>query len=555
MAKIIKQKKDKKHNLTIFLLKERYKKLDDVIYPDKEVVDSFDGLNNKAKAFLYKNNDRKPSWVGTFSDIFDCGNINNTIHALIVYLEVDNRIFAITTSFGHAKIKKEFVVNDFGLRVVLNKVDKEALRGIDVRKLTLSSHQRREVSSSNSSLDNFEFDSNEDFLKMVSGKLDSSDNFAISLSGSDSLNVIKRFDIKEIQDFCAELLELYEKRDYIDKGYDFIDNLKKISDSEIYLKIKKLIAGAINKRDKSSIILAYPEIEECSCCSYRVCFGRISNFLDDINIDKFFEFLDKNAITNLTVDDLKNIRIELLDEKDELLAKSVSVKRSYSLFDYLVFEVEDGGNKYIFINSQLFLINKDYYLTLCDFLKGYEIPSLSINLPKLKYEMVKSKKGNNIAKFEDEGDYNNRIESIYKNDVVIFDKKSFLKRIGGKKSNIEVCDILTKNREFICVKIYKNSSSALSHLFFQGSVSAELLLELDEYKEEVIKRSASKFTLNLDDRPEIKFVLAIADRKDGLISENLPIFSKISLRKTIMDIKKMSFDVAVFKIGCEQKQV
>lgn len=50
------------------------------------------------------------------------------------------------------------------------------------------------------------------------------------------------------------------------------------------------------------------------------------------------------------------------------------------------------------------------------------------------------------------------------------------------KSSIEVCDILTKDKELIHVK--KNgSSSNLSHLFNQAAVSGETLLDSKFRKE------------------------------------------------------------------------
>ena len=58
------------------------------------------------------------------------------------------------------------------------------------------------------------------------------------------------------------------------------------------------------------------------------------------------------------------------------------------------------------------------------------------------------------------------------NKLLLMDKKTF--KIGGNYDKIEVCDVLTEDRELICVKKMENSSS-MSHLFSQGSVSATLL--------------------------------------------------------------------------------
>ncbi len=543
-------KKEKKHYLTVFLLKDRYKKLNDIkdIVP-KKYEKMFNGFNGQAKAYLYRNNEKMPNWVNSFGDIFDLSNIRNSIYALIIYIEVNNRILVLTTSFGHTKILKDRVENDFGLKVALNKVEDKALRSVDARNLTLASHQKREVSSSNSSLQDFDFDSGEDFLKAISGK--SPAEFALKMKGGESLNIVKRFDIKEILNFCKELLVLYKQKRYISNGFDFIDDLKKINDSAVYFEMKKKIVKAINDRDNTKLVLAYPEIEEYDFCNYKIILNNRSKYLNDINIEELFGFLNEKGFSNIKIDDLDKIKIELLDENGETYRKP-KVKRRYNLFDYLVFELEKGGKKYIYINNQLYLIAKDYYDKLFKFLEKKEKNTkLSIELPLMKFRYYK-KKGKEKLKIENEGDYNDRIKDLYKKSVYKFDCDLFRKKIKGKKASVEICDILTKEREFVCVKTYKKSSTALSHLFFQGTVSAELLADDENYKKTVIDMVKSDFRIKLDERSKIKYIFAIASQREGRVTNNLPIFSMISLRKAIMDLEKRNYKAGIIKIDFEK---
>lgn len=55
------------------------------------------------------------------------------------------------------------------------------------------------------------------------------------------------------------------------------------------------------------------------------------------------------------------------------------------------------------------------------------------------------------------------------------------------------------------------------------------------------------------DRSEIKFIYAISMKKEGSLSDNLPFFSKISLRQNIKDLRRLNFDLNIIKISMEEK--
>lgn len=551
-----KSKDEEKHEFTIFLLKEKYTSINNVVdIVPKDYTKELDGLDGKAKGFLYVNAGNEPSWVNSFDDIFHFSDgIKNKIYAFIAYIEVNNRLFIFTTSFGHSKISRDLVVNDFGLKVVLNEVDVKALRSIDARKLALSSHQKREVSSSNSSLYEFDFDNNEDFLNSISGKpLDN--KFAAKLSGSSSLKIVRRFNVNNIRDLCDELLQSYRKKDYKGKGYDFIDNFKIVHDPDVTNDFEKQLIKSIHDRDSKRIVIAYPEIEDYEFCNYRINFGRQNKFLTDISTDHLFNFLNDAGAVIETKEDLEKIKIELLDEDGEIYEKP-NVKKRYSLFDYLVFEFNFKGKKYFFINNQLYNVNKGYYEGVVEDLEKREMPKngkLSVNLLPIKHKTQINKKGEKCIKFEDEGVYNKRVEESDKGNIKSLDKKFFNEKISNKRENIEICDLLTRGQEFICVKTYKNSSSVLSHLFIQGSVSAELF-SVTEYKEAITEITKSDFKLKLENRQDIIFVFAIAHKRDGDLSDILPILSKISLRRTLLNIEKMGFKARFIKIDCEEQE-
>jgi uncharacterized protein (TIGR04141 family) len=86
------------------------------------------------------------------------------------------------------------------------------------------------------------------------------------------------------------------------------------------------------------------------------------------------------------------------------------------------------------------------------------------------------------TKAEKEGDYNERFANTDPDHLLMLDAK--IKRPGGASSGIEVCDVLTSDREFIHVK-RKSRSSTLSHLFAQGSISAETFVGDGEFRDKI----------------------------------------------------------------------
>jgi uncharacterized protein (TIGR04141 family) len=119
-------------------------------------------------------------------------------------------------------------------------------------------------------------------------------------------------------------------------------------------------------------------------------------------------------------------------------------------------------------------------------------------------------------------------------------------RVKGR-SAIEVCDLLTPQRELVHVKSY-SGSGVLSHLFAQGSVSAELLLAEPEFRDEVRKRITTASFKNLIpgknsayNPAQFKVVYAIAAEGDGVIDDVIPFFSRVHLRTHAVRLRRLGY--------------
>ncbi len=134
-------------------------------------------------------------------------------------------------------------------------------------------------------------------------------------------------------------------------------------------------------------------------------------------------------------------------------------------------------------------------------------------------------------------------------------------------SSIEICDILTHDGCFIHVK-RKLGSSTLSHLFGQGTVSADLFLMSRGYRDVTLNRirevEDERAVAEGDDGYRGRFstfdpagitpsnyevVYAIIAKWDGReFVDALPFFSKVHLRRHIDGLRRLGYRVSYKRI-------
>lgn len=544
-------------NLVCYLFKDSvtnfdnlFKKIDGVSAQDDfEEVPLKDGIDINIKGFLQKDKLRPPKWVSKLSPIFNFDDsINNLSNSFVFFVKANNRIFAYTMGYAHHSIDKTKIEYDFGLKVTLNEINYENIRGLDVRKLSVNSHQKREVSTSDSVIRDFEFDFNEEFINSLMGKA-SDTSIANTLIGKESLKVSVDLDIKKIEDYSKKLLESYEKDDY-KQNFEFIDNLKVIKDKNIWDVFYSFVKASFSSKEKEKIIIAYPNIDDIKFFNYKLFYGQKNKFCTDISTDIIFEFLEEKEV-DFDEFETQFINIALMNDDNKRID-------SYTIFDYLVYEFDYNDKKYLYSSNQIFEIKSDYFKSIIDDIDKYELPLIdsTINIPKIYCKDEVSLKGKPTIKVEEEGDYNLRFVSLNNDKCICLDKNNFRDFPNRPNDQVEICDIVTANKELICVKTYKSSSSVLSHLFMQGIVSSELLIDVREYRKKLKNSVKHKFIdfIDLDNlnRKEITFVYAICIKKDGRIADNLPFFSKISLRQSIKNLRILDFNVKLIRIPFEK---
>lgn len=179
------------------------------------------------------------------------------------------------------------------------------------------------------------------------------------------------------------------------------------------------------------------------------------------------------------------------------------------------------------INSQWYKLDKNFVESTNNKFKDLKNKTLPLTLCNYNHK--------------DENDYNNTVSQEITNSLCL-DAKNI--SYGSKYSKIEFCDVFdVENNNLIHVKKYAGSS-VLSHLFSQGYVSADLLLNDNKFKEEVEKKARKlnpDFSFSDEHKYNVIFGIVAKPQKTDI---EIPFFSKVNLNNFATKIQGMKgYDV------------
>ena len=111
--------------------------------------------------------------------------------------------------------------------------------------------------------------------------------------------------------------------------------------------------------------------------------------------------------------------------------------------------------------------------------------------------------------------------------------------------------MLSDDKKLIHVKHRKGGSSGLSHLFAQGSTSAEAILGDHEFRQsarEKLKEVGADEDLIPLSKPkgvDYEVVYLLLGEDPSSVVDNLPFFSKINLSRTLDNLQQKGFAVSI----------
>ncbi|WP_456028116.1 DUF6119 family protein [Bacillus cereus] len=516
-------------NITSFLIKEEFQNFEDLINEGIEVeyYQIREEYNLDGLVVVGYTSSHSPQWLQLLQRgaTRNLPELLNSSTRAVLFIRSNERIFAFPFGFGRYLLKDEAIVKDFGIKVVLNSVDPQKLRSIDTATINEMTIHSRTQASRTTNVNTFGIDVVKDFLKSVTGEPINED-FGKVITGRESIQFNYNFedDFSQFSVICTYLEGKYNSDDY-KENFSWVDNLQIVNDSILKHRLDQQLIDNINERVRDKIHIAPPEIIDWNEIE-GFSFTQSGNRMSDLEIEEYFNYINKFEV--IDIEKLKRHSVYTWENStDHRISK-------WKLYDCIVFETDYEEEKYILTVGNWFKINREFASQVDEYIRN--IPNSLVNLPCCK-------------KGEKEGEYNLRVGQELSN-IITLDTKNVI----YQGSKIEVCDLMSDERQLIHVKPWK-SSSTLSHLFSQGRISSESLFQDEEFRK-ITREKISEINGDFIDYireenynpSEIEVVYAIIDSSDKELSERLPFFSKLNMMQSVKHLQNLRYNVTILKI-------
>lgn len=447
----------------------------------------------------------------------------------LLLIEVDDRIFALTSGFGRYLLHPFSMENRFGFKAVLNSIDPQTIQQLS--KTTLSQNPKTSIEqvAKGVNLSQFGIDGFTDLIQRVKGK-SKIKNLGLSLDGEDALKISVAHELDQLPALLQECLEFYNSDEY-KKYFPEIDNLAQVKDKEQKKLLNMELESELNREldlasdDKElsgDIWASIPEIvfdDDFDCYTYKDSKDALRFY--DIELKNLFgeNYLkkDRTKRRDISISSLANNKIYIRKADGAIYPKW----RALNCINAII---EKDEEKYFFLEGEWFRAKQNYIDSLNQKIK--EIPSSNLSFRDWPQHIL-------------EKDYLESRPLTNHENYIVLDRNNIY--IQGQ-SPVEPCDIYTQNKLFIHLKRY-GSSSLLGHLFNQGFVSGDLLLNSIEFKKKFNGKVDEEYKISEVSPSKFTISYVIGTKYEGELK--LPLFSKITLTKAFDELRKKGFKVTL----------
>jgi len=475
---------------------------------------------------------KRPDWLsfleaGTAGP-FDGGFRTATAGAALL-LRTEGRVFTLTFGFGRGIIKSDCFVRDFGVKVVLNAVDPSRIKSVELRAVDTMTLQTRQQASKETGLESYRVDTRQDLFRGLAGKARSED-FAVRMEGSDALSITSRIEFDDLAEKCAGLLSVYEEDGYRD-AFPFFDRLRTVRDPDEIQALEDRLNAELEVGRLERMHLAPPEVVDTANVS-GFAYSHAGPDHRELDVRAMLDELSARRRSG-------SVDASYLRQHDVFVTYREVGQRheAWTAFDCLNFETEIDGNLYVLNNGDWHKVDGDYVQEVASRLQ--DIPACT-DLPRAAFD-------------QDEDAYNDALCAQVNG--ALLHKKTV--KADGARTPVEVCDVLTPDRRLVHVKPLSDSSR-LSHLFAQGMVSAELLLNSKSFRRETRAKLddccpelASLIDLDVMRPRDYEVVFAVMGGREQGWPQSLPFFSQVNLADTATLLQDRGYRVALARIPRE----
>lgn len=492
-----------------------------------EPLADVENLPVEATLYLADNTPTEPWWKEYWGINHD---LQQVLKGAIVFLPINDKCVALTFGHTYHNLKNEAYEYDFGLRTTLNAIDPEKIKSTDI--LQPEDAKRERIQSPVASdLTFFDINSDESIVKRLTGTVRSElQSYFQHVTGANNIRISSKVEASDIRELCSKLLEIYERDDF-KTAFPDIQNITPIKDPSTIQHLDAILLDAF-QRESIDLVLTIPEILDQEIdfhFAYSGAYGPRMTY-DDVFIGHYREFLNSRNIDNVELVHLQRHKLNIKDENG-------NTKKSFSIYQCLLFDCEYDSNHYHLCDGSWYRIEQDYISKLKENLDPYFVEHSILR------ECDKKR----------EDSYNESVATA-NDDYICLDKENISL---ASQAAVEPCDLYTVDNgiaNLIHIKISTRSAS-LSHLFNQGTNSVELL-RLNGEARDKLKNLVQPSQRTPIDNVKFAVTYGIITAKDKVKkSDALPIFSRISLRRATQSLKLMAVacNVVLIKDNVDRK--
>jgi uncharacterized protein (TIGR04141 family) len=419
--------------------------------------------------------DRDASWFEHVSPILAPGDaepVKTKTAGAVLLVRAHGRLFAITFGVGFHALDSTLTEPDFGLRVTANCIDEDGITLADSRGLGKGKRNATSRLSLPGRVFALGLLTDEEWIRKFGGEVRVT-GFAKSASGADALQLnIQDFSLFNLPGKLRQALDLYQATDYL-KYFPFLDYFRRESDKETIKHLDVLLTAAMNDRDLE-VGFASPDEFNLHADVYQLSRYRKVVQLAELRTEDVYNAIDElNGWRN----PLQSVKIEAFDLAGE------SVRDREPLKPYVVGSVQhsvNGAPRDCAVTAGAWFRIDQAYVDLVDRYIQDNITDITtdLQLPAWDDDYLNRHISGKYA----EDRYNRWVSG--ERGYALLDQDFYRQPVGAQ---IEICDLLTKRKELICVK-RMDGSDKMSHLFQQGSVSAQLIMTNDDYRAKLMDK-------------------------------------------------------------------
>lgn len=483
-------------------------------------------IDDNHTVYIKKKKGHYPSWATFFDGLInpeEFGKVRSS--GALLLCAAAGRFFAVTFGTGRYLLDPLCVEQRFGLLVTLNAVDPKRVRSIDTAALDRQGMQSRTQASRDASPRDFGLDIERDLVRAVAGTpLDGA--IGETIAGFDALHVNVRIKFSQLRSQLERYLLKSREKTY-QREFGWIDHVREVRDEKLADQLTRHVIREIQRGGTGQIWLAPDGIIDWNEVSYFQFGGaRTAPRYPVLSLDRWVEYV--GGPKSLVADSLQS-RIQALRADD-------SIAHEWPVARCLQAEVQMSQRSYLLSAGKWYQIDEAFVETIDRIVR--DIPAIDLGIPEYQDST--------------EGDYNKRVATESNGRFALLDADTI--RHGGSKSQIEFCDLYSRDRDLIHLKRY-SSSATLSHLFSQAAVSGQNFKSDFEFRQKANAKLPLSHRIPDVSKPldqdQYRVVIGIIGGPGA--SDKLPFFSRVTLKNSYKLLRGYGYRVATSHIPLEER--